>query len=111
MALMEKAAGQGHAYAMDALGSIHCVWKEHDQAVKWYTKGAEAGLPDAMFDLGTSLDKGGGVVAPDYLAAADWYRRAADAGDGRAAHILSSMYTLGRGGAWQVMPSTSSAKC
>jgi TPR repeat protein len=47
---MEKAAG--HAYAMDALGSVHDAWKEYEQAVEWYTKGAEAGLPDAMFDLG-----------------------------------------------------------
>ena len=57
MALLEKAAGQGHAYAMDVLGSIYHVRKEHEQAVEWYTKGAEAGLPRAMFDLGTMLDK------------------------------------------------------
>ncbi len=48
MALMEKAAGQGHEYAMDALGSIHNLRKEHEQALKWYTKAAEAGLPRAM---------------------------------------------------------------
>ena len=46
------AAGQGHAYAMNALGSIHRVRMEHEQAVEWCTKGAEAGLPTAMFDLG-----------------------------------------------------------
>jgi TPR repeat protein len=49
--------------------------------MEWYTKGAEAGLPQAMFNLATSLDKGQGVAAPDYPAAANWYRRAADAGD------------------------------
>jgi hypothetical protein len=43
MALLEKAAGQGHAYAMMALGSVHDVRKEYEQAVKWLTKGAEAG--------------------------------------------------------------------
>jgi TPR repeat protein len=80
MALMEKAAGQGHAYAMLALGRIHRVRKEPQQAVGWYTKGAEAGLPNAMFALGTMLDMGEGVAAPDYPAAADWYRRAASAG-------------------------------
>ena len=48
--------------------------------MRWFTKASEAGLPKAMFFLGWMLDKGVGVVAPDYPAAADWYRRAADAG-------------------------------
>jgi len=105
-ALLEKAAEQGHAYAMDTLRSIHRVRKEYEQAVKWNTMGAEAGLPEAMFNLGVCLDKGEGVAAPDYPAAADWYRRAAEAGHGDAAHNLSNMYTLGRGWAWQIMPTT-----
>ena len=109
MALLEKAAGQGHAHAMDALGRIHLVWKEHEQAMKWTTMGAEAGLPRAMFNVGLMLDKGEGVEAPDYPAAADWYRRAADAGHGLAANNLCNMYTVGRGRAWQIMPATSSA--
>ena len=72
MALLEKAAGQGHAYAMDVLGGIYYQREEHEQAVGWTTKGAEAGLPEAMFDLGICLDMGEGVAAPDYPAAADW---------------------------------------
>jgi len=107
MALLEKAAGQGHAYAMQTLGSIHRAWKEYEQAVKWVTEGAEAGLPKAMFDLGCHLDSGQGVAAPDYPAAAGWFRRAADAGHADAANNLSNMYTLGRGGAWHMMPATS----
>jgi TPR repeat protein len=59
---------------MNTLGSIHDARKEFEQAVKWYSKAAEAGLPLAMFALGVSLDKGEGVAAPDYPAAADWYR-------------------------------------
>ena len=98
MALLEKAAGQGHAYAMDALGSIHDARKEHEQAVGWFTKGAVTGLPKAMFNLGCTLEEGEGVAAPDYPAAADWYRRASDAGHGGAAYNLGSMYSLGRGG-------------
>jgi len=47
MALLEKAAGQGHAYAMETLAGIHTNSKEHDQAVAWHTKGADAGLPIA----------------------------------------------------------------
>ena len=97
MALLEQAAGQGHAYAMFAVGRIHDVRKEHKQAAEWYTKGAEAGLPKAMFCVGCCLEEGQGVAAPDYLAAADWYRRAADAGHGDAAINLATMYTVGRG--------------
>jgi len=80
---------------MNALGSIHDERKEHEQAVMWYTKGAEAGLPPAMYNLGCSLDEGEGV-APDCPAAAEWYRRAAEVGHGDAANNLCHMYTLGR---------------
>jgi len=103
MALLEKAAGQGHAYAMHALGSMHCARKEHERPVEWYTKGAKAGLPQAMFTLGNVLDAGEGMAAPNYPAAADWYRRAADAGHGAAAHNLHLMYSVGRGKAWQIV--------
>jgi len=108
MALMEKAAAQGHAYAMCTLGDIYLQRKEHEEAVKWYTKGSEAGLPKAMFGLGCYLDEGEGVAAPDYPAAAGWYRRAADAGYAPAANILSGMYNVGHGRAWHMMPATSS---
>jgi TPR repeat protein len=96
MALLEKAAGQGHAHAMFVLGGIHYLWKEHEQAVAWQTKAAEAGLPDAMFDLGCYLAGEGGL--PDPQAVMGWYRRAADAGHGGAAQHIAAMYTVGSGG-------------
>ena len=79
MALLEKAAGQGHAYAMDVLGCVFHRWKEPVRSSAWYSKGAEAGLPMAMFNFGNRLQRGVGMAAPDYPAAADWYRRAAGA--------------------------------
>jgi TPR repeat protein len=106
MALLEKAAGQGHAYAMSTLGDIHGLWKEHVLAAEWFAKGAEAGLPGAMFSLASCLELGEGVAALDYPAAADLYRCAADAGIGAAAANLSQMYTVGRGRAGQMMPAT-----
>ena len=109
MALLEKAAGQGHAYAMSALGQAHADRKEHDQAMAWFTKAAETGLPTAMFTLGWQLDgqdQGEGGATPDYPAAAGWYKSAADAGVGDAAVNLSSMYINGRGKAWLQMPAT-----
>ena len=108
MALLEKAAGQGHAYAMLQLGFIYHERVEYAQALEWFTKGAEAGLPEAMHNVGSSLDEGRGVAAPDGPAAVVWYSRAADAGVAEAALNLSRMYNLGRGWAWHIMPATSS---
>ena len=107
-ALLEKAAGQGHAYASDALRAIHVERKEYEHAMKWGTKAAEAGLPQALMSLGVMLDSGKGGAAPDYTAAADWYRRAADAGHELAANNLSLMYTVGRGWVRHILPATSS---
>jgi TPR repeat protein len=91
---------------MYEMGCIHSARKEYQQAVEWFTKGAEAGLPKAMCNLGTFLDQGKGVAAPDCPAAAGWYRRAADSGIGVAAKNLSTLYTLGRGWAWQIKHAT-----
>jgi TPR repeat protein len=44
---------------MSDLGCIHHVREEYEQAAKWFTKGAEAGLPKAMFYLGIMLEKVG----------------------------------------------------
>jgi TPR repeat protein len=55
VALLEKAAGQGHVYAMASLGGFHNERKEYVLAVEWHTKAAEAGLPAAMFNLGGCL--------------------------------------------------------
>jgi hypothetical protein len=77
--------------------------------VAWFTKGAEAGLPVAMFNTGVFLEEGRGVAAPDYQAAVEWFRRAADAGDGGAAGNLCRMYTHGHGRAWQLFPASSSS--
>jgi len=74
MAFLAKAAGQGHAYAMQRLAGIYYDRKEYEQAVAWFTKGAEAGLPEAMFSLGRCLDTGEGVAVPDYPAVGSYTR-------------------------------------
>ena len=94
IALLEQAAGQGHAYAMHALGWLHLKRKDFILTVEWFTKGAEARLPQAMHMLGHCLDV---QSVADYPAAAGWYRRAADAGDADSANNLSAMYSVGRG--------------
>ena len=109
MKLLEKAAGQGHAYASVELARVYWTRTEYELSVEWKTKAAEAGLPRAMFSLGCCLDEGKGMAAPDHPAAAGWYRRAADAGSGGAASNLAAMYAVGRGRAWQIVPFTSSS--
>jgi TPR repeat protein len=52
MALMEKAAGQGHAWAMHELARRYGTMNEDEQGLAWITKAAEAGLPGSMFSLG-----------------------------------------------------------
>ena len=41
VALLEKAAAQGHAYAMDRLGIIHLEREMYERAVEWFTKAAK----------------------------------------------------------------------
>jgi len=83
---------------MYELGRTHRQREEHAPAKEWFTKAADAGLPQAMYALGTVIDKGEGVAGvPDYPAAAGWYERAADAGNGEAAVELAHMCLVGRG--------------
>jgi len=53
--LLEKAAGQGHAYAMHELAKLHTVRNQFEQGEEWLTEAAEAGLPKAMFNLGRAV--------------------------------------------------------
>jgi len=103
-ALLEKAAGQGHVYAMFCLAQAYHAGNQHEKAVEWFAKAAETGLPKATFSLGCCLEQGEGVAAPDYPAAVGWYKCAAAAGNASAANNLCSMYTVGRGRASQIMP-------
>lgn len=58
---------------------------------------ARADKERGMHDLGVSLDTGEGRSAPDHVAAADWYRRAAEKGNAPSASNLCVMYASGRG--------------
>jgi len=57
---------------------------------------AEAGVPEAIFLMGTAYDEGLGVAA-DAGEAAVWFRRAADRGHMLAQHNLGNAYADGRG--------------
>lgn len=66
------------------------------EAVHWYQKAADAGLPLGMRNLGAMYENGSGV-ARDPAEAVRWYRKAADAGDAPGMAYLGVMYTNGSG--------------
>ena len=60
------------------------------EAVKWYTRAAEAGTADAHFGLCLCLDKVKGA-ARGLSAAREWFSRAAAAGKARAAAEIARL--------------------
>ena len=65
-------------------------------ALKVWLTTAEGGDPEAQTTVGEIFERGFGV-APDYQAAAVWYRRAAEAGHSRAQIDLGNLYEKGLG--------------
>lgn len=57
---------------------------------------ADAGVPEAVFLIGTAHDEGLGVPT-DPIVAAAWFHRAADSGHVLAQHNLGNAYADGRG--------------
>ncbi len=66
------------------------------QAFALYRRAAEAGLPEAEFNVAAMLDSGRGTAA-DVAQAATWYARAAMHGNRRAAYNLGQLYAAGEG--------------
>jgi len=52
MALLEKAAGQGHAHAMFTVAGVHKVRNDHEQAVEWFTKAGRCRLNPVFPSMG-----------------------------------------------------------
>jgi TPR repeat protein len=82
------------------LGAIyHHGWgqeRDYVQALFWYRKAAEQGLPGAKSNLGVMYENGLGVGI-DYQQAANWYRAAAEQGDVSGQFNLASLYMEGKG--------------
>jgi CHAT domain-containing protein/Sel1 repeat-containing protein len=100
LALLQKAAADGQAAAMDNLGLLYRdgkgVTQDYGKALLWFQKAADAGDADAMNHLGWLYD-GGKDVAQDYDKAREWYQKAADAGDKTGMYNLGVMYREGQG--------------
>ncbi len=69
---------------------------ERRTAAMLYLEAAEAGVPQAMFQLARALDKGRGI-ARDLQEAAKWYQRAAEQNHPGAMAALGTMYEFGEG--------------
>jgi hypothetical protein len=79
-------------------GGEYVAWDRatYETALKVWMPLASEGDPVAQTYVGEIHEKGLGVP-PDYAKAADWYRRAADAGSARAAVNLGYLYEHGLG--------------
>jgi hypothetical protein len=100
LALLQKAAADGQAAAMDNLGLLYRdgkgVTQDYGKALLWFQNAADAGDADAMNHLGWLYD-GGKDVAQDYNKAREWYQKAADAGNRDAMYNLAMLYRDGQG--------------
>ena len=64
--------------------------------VAWFQRAAEAGSPEAEFNVGVMYDRGFGI-GRNAEKAVEWYRKAVEAGVAPAKHNLALMLREGRG--------------
>jgi hypothetical protein len=72
------------------------VAQDYLQAAQWFRRGADAGVPEAQYNLARAYELGRGLMK-DESAAQKWYRTAAAAGYARARYNLAIMLEEGRG--------------
>lgn len=91
--LLERAAARGNAEAMRHLGALYAggygVARNLAETQRWWTMAAGKGDAVAMYRLAQ--------VEADLPKALAWYRKAADAGMGRAMRDLGEIYADGKG--------------
>ena len=71
------------------------VAQNKTKAFEWYTKAAEKGNSDAMYNLGYCFEHGNGV-ALNLATALEWYAKARDAGDERAEERINIVRNIVR---------------
>lgn len=95
----ESLAVTGHDKAQLKLGEMSLkgeCGKGVEEAVKWFTKAAEAGNAEAQINLGLLYFNGKGVTQSDGEAI-KWYRKAAEQGNVVGQWLLGTMYADGKG--------------
>jgi V8-like Glu-specific endopeptidase len=98
--VLSPLAAKGDARAQFDIGFMHAFgWgfpRNPADAIDWYRKAAEQGLPAAQHFLGLAYVNGEGV-RPDDADAARWFGRAAAQGFAQAQYMLGLMMLDGRG--------------
>ncbi len=96
--IWRNAADAGDAIAMHTLGGLYAtgerVARDPVEAMRWYRKAADAGLPDSMRELGVLYTR---QNVPDYKNAMVWFAKAAAAGDPGSMYNLGLIYANGWG--------------
>lgn len=100
LAILKPLADSGDYQAQVTLGIMydfgHGVSKDPTEAIKWYIKAAEQGIPVVQHDVGVKYFEGQGVDQ-DYLKAAYWWEQSANAGLADSQFNLGLLYYRGIG--------------
>lgn len=98
--ILQPLAADGNSQAQVTLGIMYDygqgVTKDPAEAMKWYIKAAEQGIPVVQHDVGVKYFQGSGVKQ-DYLEAAKWWELSANAGLADSQFNLGLMYYRGLG--------------
>jgi uncharacterized protein len=92
----QKGADGGFVPAQSTLGVLYTLVKNPLLATTWWAKAANAGDPEAQYNLAQAYAKGEGV-AKDAVVAFDWFLKAACQGIAGAQARLGLMYATGQG--------------
>lgn len=98
----QYSADKGNVDAQTAVGQVlnygtHGVQRDHDQALHYLQRAAEAGDHEAMAHLGHMYSNGFGT-GQDLTVARAWFQKAADHDSASAQYGLGFMYLTGMGG-------------
>lgn len=101
LSTFERHADAGIVHAQKFLGNVHYYGdfghpRDYALALKWYSRAAEKGDPEAMSKLGVMFAEGLGVQKNQALALG-LYRKAAEQGSGEAQGRLGLAYAYGMG--------------
>ncbi len=97
---LRKAAVKGDLRAQNNLGYLYenglGIAQDYTQALQWYSRAAEGGLPDAQYNLATLYHYGRGV-AQNHKAAFEWFSESAGAGFADAQYMMGESLRVGWG--------------
>lgn len=100
LAILGPLAEAGNSHAQVALGIMYDygqgVEQDDEEAMKWYIRAAEQGIPLVQHDVGVKYFQGLGVEQ-DYLEAAKWWELSANAGLADSQFNLGLLYYRGLG--------------